>query len=241
MFPHHENERAQAVAVGHEFARHWVHNGWVTVGRREDVQVTGQLHLAHRPVGAERRPRLPAAGAAVPLPVAHRGDPGDHHRRRGRAGPPRRDGPPVRGRGPPGRRARHRSGGVRPRGRRPPRSTPRRWSPFRARWTTISTLPGHWPSCSTWCARPTAAADSGATTAAARSGRTAALLAAALGLRFATGEDGQWIRRPRSWCDAGTRRGRHVAGTRPTRCVVSWRLRGGWSRTGPTGTRIRRQ
>jgi cysteinyl-tRNA synthetase len=30
-FPHHENERAQAVAVGREFARHWVHNGWVTV------------------------------------------------------------------------------------------------------------------------------------------------------------------------------------------------------------------
>ncbi len=32
IFPHHENERAQAVAAGREFARHWVHNGWVTVG-----------------------------------------------------------------------------------------------------------------------------------------------------------------------------------------------------------------
>jgi cysteinyl-tRNA synthetase len=31
MFPHHENERAQAVASGREFARHWVHNGWVTM------------------------------------------------------------------------------------------------------------------------------------------------------------------------------------------------------------------
>ncbi len=30
-FPHHENERAQAVAEGHRFARHWVHNGWVVV------------------------------------------------------------------------------------------------------------------------------------------------------------------------------------------------------------------
>jgi cysteinyl-tRNA synthetase len=30
-FPHHENERAQAVAEGHSFARHWVHNGWVVV------------------------------------------------------------------------------------------------------------------------------------------------------------------------------------------------------------------
>jgi cysteinyl-tRNA synthetase len=30
-FPHHENERAQAVAEGNRFARHWVHNGWVVV------------------------------------------------------------------------------------------------------------------------------------------------------------------------------------------------------------------
>ena len=28
-FPHHENERAQAVALDREFARHWVHNGLV--------------------------------------------------------------------------------------------------------------------------------------------------------------------------------------------------------------------
>jgi cysteinyl-tRNA synthetase len=31
-FPHHENERAQAVAGGKEFARRWVHNGHVQVG-----------------------------------------------------------------------------------------------------------------------------------------------------------------------------------------------------------------
>jgi cysteinyl-tRNA synthetase len=31
IFPHHENERAQAVVLGRRFARHWVHNGWVTV------------------------------------------------------------------------------------------------------------------------------------------------------------------------------------------------------------------
>jgi cysteinyl-tRNA synthetase len=30
-FPHHENERAQAVALGKEFARRWMHNGWVEV------------------------------------------------------------------------------------------------------------------------------------------------------------------------------------------------------------------
>ena len=28
-FPHHENERAQAVALGKRFARHWIHNGFV--------------------------------------------------------------------------------------------------------------------------------------------------------------------------------------------------------------------
>jgi len=31
-FPHHENERAQAVAAGHEFARRWGHNGHVQMG-----------------------------------------------------------------------------------------------------------------------------------------------------------------------------------------------------------------
>ncbi len=31
-FPHHENERAQAVGLQRAFARHWVHNGWVMVG-----------------------------------------------------------------------------------------------------------------------------------------------------------------------------------------------------------------
>ena len=36
-FPHHENERAQAVALGRHFAQHWAHNGWVMVERREDV------------------------------------------------------------------------------------------------------------------------------------------------------------------------------------------------------------
>ena len=30
-FPHHENERAQAVADGKVFTRHWMHNGWVEV------------------------------------------------------------------------------------------------------------------------------------------------------------------------------------------------------------------
>jgi cysteinyl-tRNA synthetase len=36
-FPHHENERAQAVALGRRFARHWVHNGWVVDERGEKM------------------------------------------------------------------------------------------------------------------------------------------------------------------------------------------------------------
>ncbi len=31
-FPHHENERAQAVALGSDFARHWMHHAFVEVG-----------------------------------------------------------------------------------------------------------------------------------------------------------------------------------------------------------------
>ncbi len=31
-FPHHENERAQALAAGRTFANHWMHNGFVEVG-----------------------------------------------------------------------------------------------------------------------------------------------------------------------------------------------------------------
>ena len=30
-FPHHENERAQAVALGHTFANHWMHHGFVEI------------------------------------------------------------------------------------------------------------------------------------------------------------------------------------------------------------------
>src|SRR5205807_7119314 len=31
VFPHHENERAQAMALGRRFARHWMHHGFVEV------------------------------------------------------------------------------------------------------------------------------------------------------------------------------------------------------------------
>ena len=42
-FPHHENERAQAVALGREFARHWVHNGFVMVGEEKMSKSLGNF------------------------------------------------------------------------------------------------------------------------------------------------------------------------------------------------------
>jgi len=43
VFPHHENERAQAVAAGRPFARHWVHHGWVMVGAEKMSKSLGNF------------------------------------------------------------------------------------------------------------------------------------------------------------------------------------------------------
>ena len=43
IFPHHENERAQAVALGRAFARHWVHHGWVMVGKEKMSKSLGNF------------------------------------------------------------------------------------------------------------------------------------------------------------------------------------------------------
>lgn len=40
-FPHHENERAQAIVWGRPFARHWAHNGLVTVGEEKMAKSLG--------------------------------------------------------------------------------------------------------------------------------------------------------------------------------------------------------
>ncbi len=42
-FPHHENERAQAVASGRPFAQHWGHNGWVMVGDQKMSKSLGNF------------------------------------------------------------------------------------------------------------------------------------------------------------------------------------------------------
>lgn len=52
-FPHHENERAQAVALGKTFAQHWMHNGFVVDAEGEKMSkslgnVTNLLDLLDR-------------------------------------------------------------------------------------------------------------------------------------------------------------------------------------------------
>jgi cysteinyl-tRNA synthetase len=43
IFPHHENERAQAVALGKRFANHWMHNGMVEVGGQKMSKSLGNF------------------------------------------------------------------------------------------------------------------------------------------------------------------------------------------------------
>jgi cysteinyl-tRNA synthetase len=43
VFPHHENERAQAEAAGHAFARHWLHAGMVQVGGEKMAKSVGNF------------------------------------------------------------------------------------------------------------------------------------------------------------------------------------------------------
>ena len=42
-FPHHENERAQAVALGRRFAAHWIHHGMVEVGGEKMSKSVGNF------------------------------------------------------------------------------------------------------------------------------------------------------------------------------------------------------
>jgi cysteinyl-tRNA synthetase len=43
VFPHHENERAQAEGAGHDFARYWIHNGMVMVGTEKMAKSLGNF------------------------------------------------------------------------------------------------------------------------------------------------------------------------------------------------------
>lgn len=43
VFPHHENEIAQAKCVGDEFAQYWLHNGWVTMSGEKMSKSLGNV------------------------------------------------------------------------------------------------------------------------------------------------------------------------------------------------------
>ena len=43
VFPHHENEIAQANAAGDGFAQYWLHNGWVTMGGEKMSKSLGNV------------------------------------------------------------------------------------------------------------------------------------------------------------------------------------------------------
>jgi cysteinyl-tRNA synthetase len=43
VFPHHENERAQAEGAGHPFARHWIHSGMVMAGAEKMSKSLGNF------------------------------------------------------------------------------------------------------------------------------------------------------------------------------------------------------
>ncbi|MEZ5167764.1 MAG: class I tRNA ligase family protein [Acidimicrobiales bacterium] len=66
VFPHHTNERAEAVAAGQEFARHWMHSTDAQHRRREDEQVARQLHDDR---GSPRRTPAQRPGPAAPPPA----------------------------------------------------------------------------------------------------------------------------------------------------------------------------
>ncbi|MFX4273731.1 cysteine--tRNA ligase [Propionibacteriaceae bacterium Y1685] len=58
-FPHHENELAQSTAAGQKFARHWMHNAWVTAAGEKMSKSLGNGALVsevikHHPARAVR-------------------------------------------------------------------------------------------------------------------------------------------------------------------------------------------
>ena len=66
-FPHHENERAQAVALGREFARHWMHNGFVVDAEEKMSKSLGNVSNLLDLIEVYD-PRLSNGVAAVALP-----------------------------------------------------------------------------------------------------------------------------------------------------------------------------
>ena len=231
IFPHHENERAQAVADGQEFARHWVHNGWVTVEGEKMSKSLGNFTSlddllarsdarAYRLLVLRSHYRSPIEVTPDTIAQAEAGlarlD--ELARRFGLARPAGRRAGDVAAATRRRRRRRRGGGGV----------------PAVA-WTTTSTPPGRWPASSTWPAGPTPPPTPATPLGAAGGAAPRRPLAAALGLPLA-GRAGDDV-------DAATaalvrRRDEARAArdwARPTRSGPSSRRPAGWSRTGPRG------
>jgi cysteinyl-tRNA synthetase len=68
IFPHHENEIAQGVCAGHshEYARYWLHNGFLNMADEKMSKSLGNVALAH-----ELRQRYPGEALRWALLVGH--------------------------------------------------------------------------------------------------------------------------------------------------------------------------
>ena len=235
-FPHHENERAQAVAEGREFARHWVHNGWVTMGGEKMSKSLGQLHLAHRPAGRSdaRAYRLLVLRSHYRSPIEV--TPDTIADAEDGLAPARRAGPPVR----PARRcwppARW-SAVVARRLGTAPAADAEAVARFRERMDDDLDTPGALAGVFDLVRRANAAADAG-DRAGGRAGglhrRPALRRARACRSRSGSGDE----------VDAGTAElvaptgpgpGRPRTGPWPTRCATSWRPAGWVVEDGPEG------
>ena len=64
VFPHHTNERAEALAVGRTFARHWVHNAMLNIGGQKMAKSLGNYRTV-----AEMLDEHPRNGRALRLLV----------------------------------------------------------------------------------------------------------------------------------------------------------------------------
>jgi cysteinyl-tRNA synthetase len=58
IFPHHENERAQSLAAGDDFARYWTHNAWVTMSGDKMSKSLGNTVAIHEMLKRFRAPEL---------------------------------------------------------------------------------------------------------------------------------------------------------------------------------------
>ncbi len=146
-FPHHENERAQAVADGKVFAQHWMHNGWVEVEGTKMSKSLGNFTTlpdllarhdarAYRLLVLRAHYRSPIEVTPETLADAEKAlerlDGLARRFARGRAAGP--DGRGLR------RRRRRAGDGL----------DEARWPPSGAAWTTTSTRRARWPASSSW-------------------------------------------------------------------------------------------